>query len=61
MKSLKELKLALLNSMMKFEAAVYMVVVENKQYTLEQILNDEFDIELLKRRPNVYWKNASTS
>jgi len=61
LKSLKELKLALLNSMMKFEAAVYMVVVENKQYTLEQILNDEFDIELLKKKLNVYWMNARIS
>jgi len=61
LKSIKELKLALLNSLIGFESAVYMVYVANKQYTLKNILQDDFDVELLKKSLNVYWMKPNIS
>ena len=61
LKSIKELKLALINSLMKFEASVFMVMVDNNQYSMQQILKDDFDVELLKKKLNVYWKNVNSS
>ena len=65
LKSIKELKLVLINSLTGFESAVYMVYIANKQYTIKNVLQDDFDVELLKKSLNVYWKtlngNGSTS
>lgn len=61
LKSIKELKLALLNSLTGFESAVYMIYVANKQYTLKNILQDDFDVELLKKNLNVYWMTPNTN
>lgn len=65
LKSIKELKLALINSLTGFESAVYMVYIANKQYTIKNVLQDDFDVELLKKNLNVYWMtpngNRSTS
>lgn len=54
LKSIKELKLALINSLIGFKAAVYMVYIDGKQYTLENVLQDDFDVEKLKKNLNVY-------
>ena len=57
LKSIKELKLALINSLTGFESAVYMVYVANKQYTLKDVMQDDFDVELLKKNLRVYWRS----
>ena len=64
-KNVKELKVALINSLMGFDAGVYMIYIEGKQYPLKSILRDDFDIELLKKSLTVYWAkiniNTNTS
>ena len=61
LKSIKELKLALISSLVKFEAATYLVVIDRRRYYIQDILRDDFDIELLKKKLAVYWMNNNSS
>lgn len=62
LQSVRELKLALLTSLVDFHAAVYQIYDGRVTYSISDILSDSFDVNLLKgNRISIYWKNSNSS
>ena len=60
--TVRELKLALFGCLMNFQASIREIVVDRKEYYMESMLKDEFDInELRGKRLTVYYSDASSS
>ncbi len=60
LQNVRELKLALVTSLVDFHAAVYMIYDGNTTRTISEVLSDSFDINLLLRnRIRVYWQNSN--
>lgn len=60
LQNIRELKLALVTSLMDFQSAVYQISAGNTTYTISQVLSDSFDINLLRTNDaEVYWKNGN--
>ncbi len=62
LQSVRELKLALVTSLVDFRSAVYQIYDGNTTHTISEVLLDSFDMNLLLRnRIRVYWKNSNSS
>lgn len=58
--SIRELKLALITSLVDFQSAVYEIYDGNTTYSISDILSDSFDVNSLKENElRVYWKNSN--
>ena len=58
LKSVRELKLALVNALVNFQYAVYQIS-NRTVYSLANILSDDFEIDILKKKQiDVYWKDG---
>ena len=60
LQSVRELKLALITSLVDFNSAVTRIDV-GKTYTISEFLSDSFDMSLLKNRIAVYSENGNNS
>lgn len=61
LQSVRELKLALITTLVDFKSAVYQIHA-GKTYSLVDILSDDFDIDAFKARQIiVYWKNSNST
>ena len=62
LQDVRELKLALLTSLVNFQAAVYQIDVGNTTYAISEVLSDSFDMSLFRRNGIVvYWKNSNSN
>lgn len=62
LQNIRELKLALVTSLVDFQFAVYQIYAGNTIYTISQVLSDSFDMNLLlKNGLRVYWTNRNNS
>lgn len=60
--SVRELKLALITSLVDFQSAVYQISDDNTNYSISDILSDSFDVNSLKENKIwVYWKDSNRS
>lgn len=60
LQSVRELKLALVTSLVDFESAVYQIYANGKNYAISEVLSDSFDINsLLKNIIEVYCRDGS--
>ena len=60
LEQVRELKLALIHSLVNYEHAVYCIRINGMEYTIYNILQDDFDINLLKNsNMNIYWFDNS--
>lgn len=61
LQSVRELKLALITTLVDFKSAVYEIYAE-KYYSIVDILSDDFDINVFKEKKIiVYWKNSNST
>ena len=62
LQNIRELKLALITSLVDFKSAVYQIYAGNITYAISEVLSDSFDMNLLRRNGvTVYWKNSNNS
>ena len=62
LQSVRELKLALITSLVDFQSAVYQIYYGSTPYPISDILSDSFDVNSLKEnRIEVYWKNGNSN
>ena len=60
LQNIRELKLALVTSLVDFQRAVYQIYDGNAPHTISEVLSDSFDMNLLLRNGiRVYWKNGN--
>lgn len=59
--NVRELKLALFGCIMNFEASIREIDVDRKEYYIESMLKDEFDVNVLRgKRLTVYYADGSS-
>lgn len=62
LKSVRELKLVLITSLVDFHSAVYQIYDSSRTRSISDVLSDSFDINLLKGNGiRVYWTNSNSS
>ncbi len=62
LQNVRELKLALVTSLVDFRSAVYQIYDGNTTHTISEVLSDSFDMNLLLRNGiRVYWKDSNSS
>lgn len=62
LQNVRELKLALITSLVDFQSAVYQIYDGNTIHTISDVLSDSFDMNLLLRNGiRVYWKNGNSN
>lgn len=60
LQNVRELKLALVTSLVDFQSAVYQIYIGSKLYSISDILSDSFDVSLLKENEiRIYWENGN--